>query len=80
MYPPFFVSHETDVALDMDWSEFPPKSERDCATPERLTSFYDKQKAVPGYRRILQKNITVFGTFDGACGASKTELPIGCAD
>jgi alkaline phosphatase D len=50
-----------------DWSTFPPTfhTELSCGTPERLEMLYRKQLAVPGYRRLLDQNITVFGTFDG---------------
>jgi hypothetical protein len=54
-----------DFHTPTDWSTFPPTSELQCATPDRLKALYRKQLAVPGYRRFLDQNITVFGTFDG---------------
>lgn len=54
-----------DFHTATDWSTFPPTSELQCATPDRLKALYRKQLAVPGYRRLLDQNITVFGTFDG---------------
>jgi hypothetical protein len=54
-----------DFHTATDWSTFPPTSELQCATPDRLKVLYRKQLAVPGYRRLLDQNITVFGTFDG---------------
>jgi hypothetical protein len=54
-----------DFHTATDWSTFPPVSELQCATPDRLKALYRKQLAVPGYRRLLDQNITVFGTFDG---------------
>ena len=56
-----------DFHTATDWSTFPPTSELQCATPDRLKALYRKQLAVPGYRRLLDQNITVFGTFDGTC-------------
>jgi hypothetical protein len=55
----------SDFHTPTDWSTFPPTSELQCATPDRLKALYSKQLAVPGYRRLLDQNITVFGTFDG---------------
>jgi hypothetical protein len=55
-----------DQHIATDWSTFPPNfSELQCATPDRLKVLYREQLAVPGYRRLLDQNITVFGTFDG---------------
>jgi hypothetical protein len=54
-----------DFHTPTDWSTFPPTSALQCATPDRLKALYRKQLAVPGYRRLLDQNITVFGTFDG---------------
>jgi hypothetical protein len=54
-----------DQHTPTDWSTFPPTSELQCATPDRLKMLYREQLAVPGYRRLLDQNITVFGTFDG---------------
>jgi alkaline phosphatase D len=54
-----------DFHTATDWSTFPPTSELQCATPDRLKALYRKQLSVPGYRRLLDQNITVFGTFDG---------------
>ena len=55
-----------DVKVPMDWSTFPPTSGKVvCANPLRLRELYRRQLAVPGYKRLLEKNLTIFGTFDG---------------
>jgi hypothetical protein len=58
-------SRTTDFETPTDWSTFPPNTKLQCATPDRLKQLYSKQLAVPGYRRLLSSNMTVFGTFDG---------------
>jgi hypothetical protein len=59
------VINLVDIQHPMDWSQFPPTSYLECATPERLDQLYRRQLAVPGYRQLLQQNVTIFGTFDG---------------
>jgi hypothetical protein len=49
----------------MDWTVFPPTSSHVCANPARLRALYRKQRNLPGYRAMLEQNITIFGTFDG---------------
>ena len=63
----FFLVFETDFYGSTDWSTFPPKENHFCADPARLRELYKEQKSVPGYKKLLKKNITVFGTFDGRC-------------
>ncbi|GKY98189.1 hypothetical protein MPSEU_000776700 [Mayamaea pseudoterrestris] len=53
-----------DEHKPIDWSTYPPKSTTTCASPQRIRSLYRFQKSVPGYKRLLETNITVFGTFD----------------
>jgi hypothetical protein len=53
-----------DQHVPMDWTTFPPTSRTECATPERLHALYRYQKSVPGYKQLLESNITVFGTMD----------------
>lgn len=53
-----------DYDKPTDWTQMPPTSEHVCAHPGRLRELYKQQKLVPGYRRLLQKNVTIFGTFD----------------
>jgi alkaline phosphatase D len=48
----------------LDWSVFPPVPTHQCADPDRLRRLYRQQQAVPGYRQLLQRNVTIFGTFD----------------
>lgn len=56
----------TDYHKPRDWSTFPPKDgELVCAAPARLRELYRKQRSEPGYRRIVESNVTIFGTFDG---------------
>ena len=48
-----------------DWSTFPPTpSKLVCATPDRLQELYSRQKNVPEYKRLLESNVTIFGTYD----------------
>ena len=54
-----------DVQMPLDWSTFPPKSELECATPDRLRKLYRIQRSVPGYQSLVRSNLTIFGTFDG---------------
>jgi hypothetical protein len=54
-----------DMYTPTDWSTFPPTSGLQCATPDRLKMLYREQLSVPGYRRLLDQNITVFGIMDG---------------
>ena len=63
----FLSCHEllVDFHGPKDWSKFPPRSTHICAEPETLTSLYHKQLQVPGYKSLLQKDITIFGTYDG---------------
>ena len=56
---------DTDEDLPLDWSEFPPKKSVQCGTPDRLRELYKLQRSVPGYRSLIQSNITIFGTIDG---------------
>jgi hypothetical protein len=60
-------SSTTDKDIPTDWSTFPPTPAHvQCATPARLRKLYRDQLAIPEYQRLLQQNITIFGTFDGA--------------
>jgi hypothetical protein len=54
-----------DIQGPTDWTVFPPASSHVCATPPRIRNFYRIQREVKGYRSLLQKNVTIFGTFDG---------------
>lgn len=54
-----------DIELPSDYSTIPPKSQELCATPQRLKYLYQRQLQDPGYRRLLDKNVSIFGTFDG---------------
>lgn len=36
----------------------------ECATPDRVRKLYEQQKLVDGYSRLLQSNISIFGTID----------------
>jgi PhoD-like phosphatase len=45
-----------------------------CADPARLRELYRVQKEVPGYKKLLAQNVTIFGTFDGTY-EWKYELP-----
>ncbi|KAG7372397.1 phosphodiesterase/alkaline phosphatase D-like protein [Nitzschia inconspicua] len=48
----------------IDWTTFPPQSTHQCATPSRLRALYQTQLRNPGYRALLEQNVTIFGTFD----------------
>lgn len=50
----------------LDFSTWPPKfsSRVECGTPDRVRELYEKQRQVPGYARLLEKNVTIFGTID----------------
>jgi hypothetical protein len=54
-----------DTQGPIDWTTFPPQATHQCATPSRLRSLYQKQLGNPGYRELLEQNVTIFGTFDG---------------
>lgn len=54
-----------DVDLPLDWSELPPKEGMQCGTPERIRKLFRLQRSVPGYRSLIQSNVTIFGTIDG---------------
>ena len=54
-----------DVEGDIDWTSFPPQTTHTCATPDRLQALYQQQQNNPGYRNLLEQNVTIFGTFDG---------------
>lgn len=62
---PTYRSMETDINGPKDWSTFPPTSNPICATPGRLKQLYYKQRKVPEYQKLLEKNVTIFGTYDG---------------
>lgn len=53
-----------DKHTSIDWTTFPPSSRVECATPDRLRTLYKFQRSVPGYKQLVESNITVFGTFD----------------
>jgi hypothetical protein len=55
----------SDTQGELDWSVFPPAHRHECATPDRLREFYEKQRNIPGYKQLMDSNITIFGTFDG---------------
>eukprot|EP00934_Nitzschia_sp_Nitz4_P002298 Nitzschia sp. Nitz4//scaffold30_size153850//50267//55164//NITZ4_002770-RA/size153850-processed-gene-0.39-mRNA-1//-1//CDS//3329547238//2298//frame0 len=66
-----------DFEHSIDFSTWPPKMPyKECATPERVRHLYQQQLQVPGYKRIVDSNITVFGTIDdhdyGCDNADKT--------
>lgn len=56
-----------DKNLGIQFDRFPPSFPAKHATPQRLKTLYRKQRQVPGYKRIIDKNITIFGTLDGTC-------------
>jgi hypothetical protein len=61
-----------DIQTPLDWSTLPPTSgETICATPARLRALYRRQLHVPGYRVLLDTNVTVFGTIDGSLLVSR---------
>ena len=53
-----------DEHTPVDLSTYPPSSRTNCATPNRLRALYRYQRSVPGYKQLLESNLTVFGTFD----------------
>ena len=53
-----------DQFAGLDFSHFPPHPKHVSATPERLRSYYNKQLSHPGYRRLVESNVTIFGTVD----------------
>jgi hypothetical protein len=55
-----------DIEHPYDFSTFPPTPWRtECATPARVRKLYEDQRSIPHYKRLLQTNLTVFGTIDG---------------
>ena len=53
-----------DQFAGLDFSHFPPHPKHISATPKRLRSYYNKQLSHPGYRKLVESNITIFGTVD----------------
>lgn len=40
-------------------------TEKQCARPDRVRRLYEHQLANPDYQRVIESNITIFGTIDG---------------
>ena len=55
---------DADHFAGLDFTHFPPHPIHESATPERLRQYYSQQLSHPGYKRLLDTNITVFGTMD----------------
>jgi hypothetical protein len=50
----------------IDWSTFPPRiGNIVCADGKRLRKLYKQQKKIPGYKSLIESNVTIFGTIDG---------------
>jgi hypothetical protein len=63
-----------DLEGSIDWTVFPPQTTHECATPDRLRLLYQQQLNNPGYRKLLEQNVTIFGTFDGTSLRSSNKL------
>lgn len=57
-----------DQAGALDWTTFPPHNTHECATPERLRRLYRQQLRNAGYQKLMEQNVSIFGTFDGKLG------------
>ena len=55
----------SDTHGPFNWSTIPPQSSHTCGTPERLHKLYQQQLNNVEYRKLIEQNIIIFGTFDG---------------
>lgn len=53
-----------DQFAGLDFSHFPPQAKHVSATPDQLRSYYKQQLSHPEYRKLIESNITIFGTVD----------------
>lgn len=53
-----------DQFAGLDFSHLPPQAKHVSATPDQLRSYYKQQLSHPEYRKLIESNITIFGTVD----------------
>ena len=59
----YFPTILADMEEPTSWT--PKESRMKCGTPNHVRRLYQQQLSVPGYRRLVNSNMTIFGTIDG---------------